>query len=159
MPEITEVPLPGVGVRHEFTARTGQRVAVVSHRSGRREISVSRRDDPDARSTVLELDADDAAALSVVLGAPQMAATVTAMQQLEGLAIDWLTVAGGSPAAGSTIADGRYRTRTGASIVAVIRDRETVPAPGPEFVLAAGDVAVAVGTPDGLSHLHDLLRA
>ena len=158
MPEITEVTLPGVGVRQEFTSSTGQRVAVVSHRSGRREIFVYRRDDPDACVNVLDLDDDDAAALGGILGAPHMAATVTAMQRLEGLALDWLTVGGGSRADGSTIGQGSYRSRTGASIVAVIRDRETVPAPGPEFVLDAGDVAVAVGTPEGLAQLRDLLR-
>ena len=158
MTEIKEVALPGVGVRQEFTSSNGQRVAVVSHRSGRREIFVYRRDDPDACTNVLELDADDAAALSGILGAPQMAATVTAMQRLEGLALDWLTVEASPGAGGSTIGEGRYRSRTGASIVAVIRDRETIPAPGPDFVLAAGDVAVAVGTPEGLSQLRDLLR-
>ncbi|MBA3266723.1 MAG: hypothetical protein H0T70_00495 [Acidimicrobiia bacterium] len=73
--------------------------------------------------------------------------------------LDWLTVAHKSPAAGATIGAGQYRSRTGASIVAVIRDRKTIPAPGPDFVFAAGDVAVAVGTPEGLAQLRDLLRA
>ncbi len=141
MPDIIEVPLPGVGVRHEFTTANGQRVAVVTHRSGRREIAVYRRDDPDACVNVLDLDADDAAALGTVLGAPHIAATLTAMQRLEGLGIDWLTVAGTSPPSGSTIGSGEYRTRTGASIVAVIRGDATHPAPGPEFTLAAGDIA------------------
>ena len=159
MPEITEVVLPGVGVRHEFTASTGQRIAVVSHRGGRREISVYRRDDPDACSSILALDPEDAASLSGILGAPQMAATVTAMQRLEGLALDWLTVGPSSPAVGATIGAGRYRTLTGSSIVAVIRGEDTVPAPGPDFPLEAGDVVVAVGTTEGLVELRSLLRA
>ena len=159
MPEISEVTLPGVGVRHEFTTASGQRIAVVSYRAGRREIAVYRKDDPDACSAVLELDADDAAALGGVLGAPQMAATVTAMQKLEGLALDWLTVSPSSPAAGKTIADGEYRSRTGSSVVAVIRGNETIPAPGPEFGFEAGDVVVAVGTAEGLVQLRALLRA
>jgi TrkA domain protein len=159
VPEITEVPLPGVGVRHEFTSSLGQRIAVVSHRGGRRDIAVYRRDDPDACASVLELDADDAAALSTVLGAPQLAATVTAMQQLEGLALDWLTLGPSSPAAGRTIGEGEYRSRTGSSVVAVVRGAETVPAPGPEFRLEAGDVVVAVGTADGLTQLRELLRS
>ena len=158
MPEVTEVTLPGVGVRHEFMSATGQRVAVVSHRGGRREISVYRRDDPDACTSVLELDGDDAAALGTILGAPKMAAAVQAMQQLEGLALDWLTVGEGSPAAGATIGAGQYRTRTGASIVAVVRGRDTFPAPAPDFELAAGDVAVAVGTAQGLADLRAQLR-
>jgi TrkA domain protein len=159
MAEITEVSLPGVGVRHEFAASSGQRIAVVSYRTGRRELAVYRRDDPDSSSTVLELDDDDSTTLSTLLGAPHLAASLSAMQQLEGLALDWLTVDEASPAAGSTIGDGQYRTRTGSSIVAIIRDRETIPAPGPDFQFATGDIAVAVGTADGLLTLRELLRA
>ena len=109
--------------------------------------------------TVLVLDDDDAAALSVILGAPQMAATAAAMQQLEGLALDWLPVERGSRAAGVSIGEGHYRSRTGASIVAVIRGEQTEPAPGPDFVLAGADVAVAVGTPESLTALRELLQA
>lgn len=157
MARITETQLPGVGVRHEFVARSGQRIAVVSHRSGRREVAVYRSEDPDACTTVLELDAEDTAVLAEILGAPQVAAAVTAMQRIEGLAIDWLSV-GQAPGAGTTIGAGRYRTRTGASIVAVIRGKETHAAPGPDFELRAGDVVVAVGNAEGLEQLGSLLR-
>lgn len=158
MAKITETRLPGVGVRHEFVATSGQRIAIVSHRSGRRELAVYRRDDPDACTTVLELDAEDTAVLAEILGAPQVAAAVNAMQRIEGLAIDWLSVGQASPGAGTTIGAGRYRTRTGASIVAVIRGEETHAAPGPDFELRAGDVVVAVGNARGLEQLGSLLR-
>ena len=115
--------------------------------------------DPDTCRTIIELDGDDAATLASILGVPQVAASASAMQRIEGLALDWVTVAERSPAAGSTIADGQYRSQTGTSIVAVIRDRETIPAPGPEFVLAPHDVAVAVGTPEGLTQLRALLSS
>ena len=157
MARITETWLPGVGVRHEFVSTSGQRIAIVSHRSGRRELAVYRRDDPDACTTVLELDAEDTAVLAEILGAPQVAAAVHAMQRIEGLALDWLSVESSSPSAGTTIGAGRYRTRTGASIVAVIRGEETHAAPGPEFELQAGDVVVAVGNAEGLNQLGALL--
>ena len=159
MREIVEVPLPGVGVRFEFTSVQGERIAVVSHRSGRHELALYERSDPDACRTVIELASEDAATLASILGAPQVAASAAAMQRIEGLALDWVTVGEGSAAAGATIADGEYRTATGASIVAVIREEQTHPAPGPDFVLATGDVAVAVGTPAGLTELRALLAA
>ena len=34
MRKITEVQLPGVGVRYEFTSARGERIAVVAHRGG-----------------------------------------------------------------------------------------------------------------------------
>lgn len=157
MPDVTETRLPGVGVRHEFTTSSGERIAVLSHRTGRREILVYDRDDPDACTTVLHLSADDTRTLAELLGASQVTEAVTAVQQIEGLAIDWVTVGASSSAVGSSIGDGRLRTRTGASIVAVVHDGTTVPAPGPEYRFEGGDVLVAVGTPEGLAQLRALL--
>jgi TrkA domain protein len=153
MPEIQETLLPGVGVRHELTTAGGERVALLTHRTGRRELAVYDRDDPDACRAVLHLSGEDTAALGELLGASQVSETVRRVQQLEGVAMDWITVPAASPAAGRTIADGGYRTRTGASIVALVRDDQTVPAPGPEVLILGGDVVVALGTPEGLERL------
>lgn len=158
MPEIQETLLPGVGVRHEFRTTGGERIAVLTHRSGRRELAIYDRRDPDACTAVLHLDEDDTRSLTDLLGGSQVREAVGAVQQeIEGLAIDWVSVVPGSPFVGATIAEGAFRTRTGASIVAVLREGTTVPAPGPEHRFEAGDVAVAVGTPEGLALLRNLL--
>lgn len=158
MPDIQETQLPGVGVRHELTTSSGERVAVVTHRSGRREVAVFDRRDPDTCRTFLHLDPEDGRALAELLGGSQVTEAVGAVQhQVEGLAIEWLTVPAASAAVGTTIADGQYRTRTGTSIVALVRAGTTIPAPGPELAFAAGDVVVAVGTPEGLRQLRSIL--
>ena len=157
MPEVTETQLPGVGVRHEFTTAAGERLTVLSHRTGRREIAIYDRADPDACSTVLHLNADDTRTLTDLLGGNPVSEAVGAVQQLEGVAIDWIQLPATSPQAGATIGDGRLRTRTGTSVVAVVRDTTTLPAPGPEVRLEAGDVVVAAGTPEGLRSLRELL--
>ena len=158
MAEVRETLLPGVGVRHEFTTAGGERVALLTHRSGRRELAVYHSDDPDASTTVLHLGPEDTRTFAELFGANQVSEALVAVQQrVEGLAIDWLTVTSGSRFAGATIADGQFRTQTGTSIVAVLRGDTTIPAPGPSTGLEAGDVVVAVGTPDGLSRLRHLL--
>jgi len=156
--DVTETRLPGVGVRHEFTTDSGERVGVVSHRSGGREIVVYDRRDPDACTSALRLSSGDARTMTELLGASQVSEAVSDVQhRIEGLAIEWLRI---PPAlAGTTIGDGQFRTRTGVSIVAVVRDDTTVPAPEPDFAFEAGDVVVAVGTPEGLGQLRELLRA
>ena len=160
MAEVRETLLPGVGVRHEFTTATGERVAVLTHRGGRRDVAVYARDDPDDCTTVLHLSPDDTRTLAELLGTSQVSEALAAVQQqVEGLAIDWLTVTSGSRFAGATIADGQFRTQTGTSIVAVVRGDTTIPAPGPATRFEAGDVVVAVGTPDGLSRLRSLLAS
>lgn len=158
MSEVSETVLPGVGVRHEFTTVDGERVAVLTHRGGRREIAVADRADPDVSASVVHLSGDDARTLSEILGATQVTEAVRAVQQqIDGLAIEWLTLQEGAAAAGRTIAEGRFRTRTGCSIVAIVRGTTTVPAPGPDVVLEPGDVAVAVGTAGGLDQLRVLM--
>lgn len=159
MPEIQETLLPGVGVRHEFTTAGGERVALLTHRSGRRELAVYDRGDPDSCRTVLHLSADDTRSLGEILGTSHVSESVLGTQQVEGLALDWLTVPAGSRFLGASIADGRFRTQTGASIVAIVRDGSSIPAPDPATRFEPGDVLVAVGTPDGLTRLRALLAS
>ncbi len=159
MAQVTEAELPGVGVRYEFTTGEGERVGVLHHRSGRREVLVYDRGDPDACRTAMHLDEPDARTLSELLGASQVTEGIAAVhQQVEGLAIDWLTVQPGSTCVGHTVGEGAFRTRTGTSIVAIVRGATTIPAPGPDEVMREGDVAVAIGTPEGLGQLAELLR-
>ena len=154
-----ETKLPGVGVRHEFTTDDGDEVGVLVHHDGRREILVYDSDDPDKCSSILNLTASDTRTVSELLGASRVTEAVAAVQQeIEGLAIEWLEVPADSPALATTIGGGQYRTRTGASIVAVLRDGKSIPAPGPDFRVAAGDVIVAVGTGEGVSALRRLVR-
>ena len=159
MTEITETQLPGVGVRHEFATSAGERLSVLTHRTGRREIAVYDRRDPDACSAVLHLSPDDTHTLTELLGGSPMSETITGVQRLDGVAIDWIRIRSHSAQVGTTIGNGRLRTRTGASVVAIVRGDETLAAPGPEVAFAADDLVVAVGTADGLRVLRDLLQA
>jgi TrkA domain protein len=159
MSEVRETKLPGVGVRHEFTTDNGDDIGVLVHHDGRREILVYDSDDPDKCSTLVSLSVADTRTVSELLGSSRVTEAVTAVQQeIEGLAIEWIEITATSPASGATIGDGMYRTKTGSSIVAVIRDGESIPAPGPEFPLLTGDVVVGVGTADGLAMMRELIR-
>lgn len=158
MSEVRETLLPGVGVRHEFTTTRGERLAVLTHRTGRRELAVYDRDDPDTCTAVLHLSPADTRILAELLGASQVSeALTTVQQQVEGLSIDWPSIAAGSRFVGATITDGEFRSQTGTSIVAVIRGDTTIPAPEPDHRFEEGDVVVAIGTPDGLVQLRALL--
>lgn len=160
MSEIHEVKLPGVGVRFEFETTEGKRLGVISHRTGLREIYVSRPDDPDEFNRVLGLSPDDARTLAELLGATRVAQQLAELQQrIEGLVIDWLPVRADSAYAGRTIGDTRLRTRTGISVVAIVRGEDAVPAPGPEQPLESGDYLVVVGTARGVEQAVELLRA
>jgi TrkA domain protein len=156
--EIQETALPGVGLRHDFTTRAGRQLGVVTHRTGRRDLLVYDREDPDATQEVIQLTQDEADALADLLGADRLVEHLAALtQRIEGLAIDWLSIRAGSPYASQTIADTQARSRTGVSIVAILRGDGAVPAPAPDAVLEPGDTLVVVGTARGVKDLSKLL--
>jgi TrkA domain protein len=127
---------------------------------GAAEIYISRSDDPDEFKRVLELSPDDARTLAELLGATRVAEQLAELQQrIEGLVIDWLPMRQDSPYAGRTIGDARIRSRTGVSVVAIVRGDDAVPAPEPDHRLESGDYLVVVGTARGVEEAVELLRA
>ena len=50
------------------------------------------------------------------------------------------------------------RTRTGASIVAVVRGEQVLPSPPPAQILQGGDVLVVIGTHDGIAGVEQIVR-
>lgn len=156
--EVRETHLPGLGVRHEFTTSRGSRVGVVLHRTGRRELLLYDRDDPDTCRDVVALDSEDSRTLAELLGGSRVAEELDRVQQVEGLSIDWLPLGSGTPYAGKTIGDTQARSRTGTSIVAVLRSEEAFPAPTPDFKMESGDTLLVVGTPRGIEDLSVILH-
>ena len=149
--DIFETPLPGIGTRFEFESSAGDRVAVVVRRDGQRELIVYDHDDLDTSLSSVALSSADAAALVELLGGSRVTERLVSLrQEVEGLSIEWITLVEGRGLVGRSIGDGHIRTVTGASVVAVIRGETSVPAPGPEFVFAGGDVVLVMGTPDGV---------
>jgi TrkA domain protein len=150
--------LPGIGLRHAFTTVRGRRLAVVSHRSGRRDLVIYRRDDPDSTAETVVLSQEESNALAELLGGARLVERLTELhRQVEGLVSDQIPIPTGSRYDGRPLGDTQARTRTGASIVAVVRDRQVVASPRPDFVFRAGDVVVVVGTADGTAAVAAIL--
>ena len=66
----------------------------------------------------------------------------------EAIEADWVTIPESGPLTGRRIGDLEVRTKTGASIVAVVRGEEVFANPGADFALAPGDVVSVLGTPE-----------
>jgi len=156
MPDIRETKLPGVGIEYDFTTRSGDHIGVIARYSGRKEVVLYDSDDPDSVKSEFELTESESAALAELLGGTKITATLEALTvDIEGLVIDWIPL---PPSfATITIANTAMRTRTGCSVIAIMRSGVAIPAPGPDDELVAGDTAVIVGTKDGLAAAADLL--
>jgi TrkA domain protein len=159
MATIRETPIPGLGVRFEFVTSEGVQLGVLHRQAGRQELLLYDAEDPDSVASSVVLDDDDARTLAEMLGGSRVVEDLGRLRRrIEGLAIDWLPMPAGTPYAGRTIGDTGARTRTGTSIVAVMRGDRPIPAPGPEQGLQAGDVLVVVGTARGIEELATILR-
>jgi TrkA domain protein len=150
--------LPGIGLQHVMTTAKGRRIGVISHRNGRRDIVLFAADDPDTTVETVVLTAEEADAVADLLAASKIVERLADLErQVEGLRTERIVIARGSPYDGRTLGDTRARTRTGASIVAVVREGEVHASPTPDFGFHARDVVVVVGTGEGTAAVAAIL--
>jgi TrkA domain protein len=149
--ELFETPLPGIGIRYEFTSAAGDQLAVVVRRDNRRELVLYDPRDPDSCRAIVELTAEEAATFVELMGGSKVTERLADLRhEVEGLSIEWVTMPPSGGLSGRTIGEGAVRTRTGASVVAVIRGDRSIPGPGPELTLQPGDVALVIGSVEGV---------
>jgi len=158
MAEIIETSLPGVGLRHEMLCDSGERVGVITRHSGRRDLLVFDRADPDAVSESVSMSPDESRELADLLGGATLVERFEDLRQhVAGLSIDWLPVPERSRFVGRVLGATEMRTRTGVSAIAVLREGTAIPAPGPDETLLGGDTVVVVGLADGIDAVAQLL--
>lgn len=156
---VIETRLPGIGVRREILTGSGRRVGIVSQRDGELDLIISKAEDPDACVASIPLTPDEAATIGNLLGSRQLVAQLTEEHRdLPGVSTRQFYINRGSPFDGRTLGDTRMRSRSGASLVAVLRSGQVQASPAPDFTLAAGDLLVVVGTSEGLDAAADILR-
>ncbi len=156
--EVEETTLPGVGVRHDFKTESADRIGVLHHHSGRLDLLIYDDIDPDSCRSTVNLSEAEGRLLGQLLGASQIVNSMTKLQQsVGGLAIDWITIAGGWACNAMRI-DQLQLTSTGVLIVAVIRDDKPTAIPTREFVLQAGDTVVVLGTAAGIQKATSILQ-
>jgi len=152
--DLEETLLPGVGVRYQVRIRSGDMLGIVVDREGGAEIAVYDARDPDRARGVVRLTAEEADAVAEVLGAARLTQRFADLsREVPGLESGRFPIPVGSPFAGRPLGETRARTLTGCSVVAIVRDTDVVASPGPEDVLQAGDVLVAIGSDSGLEQL------
>ena len=152
--DLEETLLPGVGVRYELRIRSGELLGIVVDREGGAAIAVYDARDRDRARGVVRLTAEEADAVAEVLGAARLTQRFADLsREVPGLESGRFPLPAGSPFAGRPLGETRARTLTGCSIVAIVRDTDVVASPGPDDVLQAGDVLVAIGSDSGLQQL------
>jgi TrkA domain protein len=157
--DVNEVLLPGIGLRYEFTSAEGRRIGIVARREGDFEVVTYDRKDPDQSRLLLRLTAEEADTVAEILGAPRIAERFADLtKEVPGLSAGQIAIGPGSRYAGRPLGETRARTRTGASIVAIVRGDDVIASPPPGQELQAGDVLVVIGTPTGIAGVDHIIH-
>ncbi|WP_199485044.1 cation:proton antiporter regulatory subunit [Actinomadura craniellae] len=156
--DVERTALPGIGLQHVLTTSRGRRIGIVSHRTGRRDLVIYDRDDPDSAAVTVKLTPDEASGIAELLDTARIVEYQADLsRQVEGLVTRQIPLAPGSPFDGRTLGDTQARSRTGASIVAVVRVGEVIASPRPDFDFHADDIVVVVGTAEGTEAVAEIL--
>ena len=145
---IREVTLPGVGKKYLMRLRAGGQLAVVVRPDGEHQLHhfIGADDRP---HDVVRVDAEEAQQLANLLGRPLVQAPTDDDLELVlgALEIDWVPVTEGSSLASRSLGDSELRRRTGASVVAILRQGEAIANPDVSTVFLPGDMLVLIGSP------------
>ena len=146
--------IAGIGVRHDVITSSGQRIGVLIYRDDRREIALYEPYDPDSIAQSISLTGAEAETVADLLGHTAVLSQLSELSGgVAGLFTEHLILPADSTYLDGPLGETKARTRTGVSIVAVVRGTDVIASPTPDTILESDDVLVAVGTRKGLDEL------
>lgn len=157
--DVQEHDLPGVGKKFAITTSEDDRMTVIIHNTGHREIYHFKKGE-DYPFYAVRLEDAEARQLGAILGGAYFQPPVAESMDMvmEQLSIEWQKVDEGSPLTGQTIQQAAIRQKTGASVIAILRGGKAQPNPQPDEVIQAGDTMMVVGDREQVSRFLSMAR-
>ena len=145
--DLQETRLPGVGTKFTIRLAAGGRLSIILHNDGKRELYWFRRADQDEPDAVITLDDDESRQLGVVIGgAYERPKIVEDLEMALGeMQIEWILVPDTSPWIGKSLAECGFRAKLGITVIAILREPESVSGARPEDIVQRGDTLVTIG--------------
>jgi TrkA domain protein len=160
MSTISEVFLPGVGRKFQVETMAGDRLVIVIHDDGTRELYHFARRNMERPASVMRLSDGEARQIAGIIGGLTYVPRSLPMAEviLGDLVLEWFALEPGAASAGKTIRDLQARTRTGASIVSIVEADQTKRTnPEADTVLNEGATLILAGDRLTINSLKRLL--
>ena len=145
---VREIELPGIGYKFEIATENEDKMVIVVHDDGRREIYHFDSDDPDEVICNVTLNVLEARQIAGILGglAYKPKALETVDFAFDDMIIEWYQVEPNAPAVNKTIGEIDIRNNFGVTVIA-IRKKSTKKShnPGPDTVIEVGDTLIFSG--------------
>ena len=160
MSSISESNLPGIGRKFQIETVSGDRLVIVIHDDGRRELYHFQRKKFDRPASVLTLNDGEARQIAGIIGGltyvPKALPTTEVV--LDDLVLEWFTIEPGFACIGRKIRDLQARTVTGASIVSIVEDNRVKRTnPEADTFLKEGATLIIAGDRKDIAALKRLL--
>jgi len=151
---VEEAVLPGVGRKYTITVHSGDRIVIVGHHSGKREVQYFEAGEEDEPTMALDLTDEEARELGAILAGvlfhPE--AVGDTQSKLGQKVIEWIKVLPGSKLVGKRV--GELALPPGAHLLAVDRPgAPLIPNPSPDTLLETGDTLVVAGSREAVETL------
>ncbi|MFD0620019.1 MULTISPECIES: cation:proton antiporter regulatory subunit [Paenibacillus] len=160
MKQIRDCDLPGIGHKYVIETRSEDKLVIIVHDDGRREMYHFDHEDPDESISMITLDDDEARQIAGIVGG--MAYKPKALESIEvaldELIIEWYKIEPHAVCVGKTIGEINVRHQSGATIIAMLgKENERVINPGPDSVLKAHATLVVAGERQQIMKLKQIL--
>lgn len=159
MATIRETELPGIGRKFQVEANSGDKLVIVVHDDGRRELYLIDTETPDEAELVMTLEDTEARQVASIIGGmvykPKALETVEVT--LEDLVIEWVKIEPHFQCIGKSIFDLDVRQRTGATVLAMVEKHRQVINPGPDEPIKPHMTLVVAGERKQIKQLKELL--
>ncbi|MEM2924228.1 MAG: TrkA C-terminal domain-containing protein [Methanocellales archaeon] len=161
MMQVEEAHLAGIGKRVTYkNVLSGDTIVVVARNDDVFELHIN--PDKIGKSISLKLAKDEAKSIGIFLGGLLSSPGVVDVLShvITGdIAIDQISIKHGAKVVGKTISEIDLRKNTGASILSIIRQTQTITNPDPSEKILGGDVLITIGTSEQRDRARKILQS